>query len=203
MKFFYGLILTLLLAVPAQAAECTYDQSNSQLDFISEHLGLVTMKGRFEKFTGSFSYDHTWPEKTRVELRIETGSVTSENPRQTRDLKSDDFFWPEKYPQITFHSREIQNIDGATRFDIIGDLTIRGITKEVIFKTQLLSEIDASGLPEEKLLFRTEAKIKREDFDLGKKNWMNPILKAAGENVWIRLHVEGDPVNPGPVHAES
>jgi polyisoprenoid-binding protein YceI len=124
-----------------------------------------------------------------VDIRIETASVESGSKTRNKHLRSGKFFWAGKHPRIHFISREFRKRDGMN-FDIYGELTIRGITRPVVFKTEFLSEaLDLeAGRP---LRFRSQTHIKRKDFELGTGDWLDPILLLTDEILKISLEVQG------------
>lgn len=181
----------MLGTLPLEAGEYVYDQGQSRVSFALKHFRIITVKGRFEAFSGSFWFDPGVVEQSFVDIRIKTASVESGNRMRDRDLCSDKFFWAEKHPEIHFVSREFKET-GGMNFDILGELTIRGITRTVVFKTVFISEPkDAdAGRP---LRFHAETYIKRKDFELGTGKGFNPILFITDELLKISLEVTGRP----------
>lgn len=174
-------------AFPSEAALYQCDSSRSAATFTLKHLGIITVSGRFERFAGSFQFD---PEKiaaSSVEITIQSGSIHSGNNFRDKDLRSPNFFDAENYPLILFKSRGIQNIQ-RNRFDIEGELTIKGITRKTIFHTELLDSPQASG----RLHFHAWAEIRRHDFHLGTSGF-NPLLLITNEELQIDLAVQGIP----------
>jgi len=194
------LLLTAFLVLTPRAAfsapldsDYQFNQERSEVLFGSRHFGMPTLSGHYEVFSGSFSFNPTRIEETRVTLLIKPASVKTGNTKRDVYLKSEKFFWVEKHPEIRFVSKEIRNIQGNT-FDIHGDLTIRGVTAPAVFKTELLTEspgtTDGRNLP-----FRTQTTIKRKVYALGSNALLAPFLFIAGEKVEIELNVVGIPVN--------
>ncbi len=184
------LILTLnfpLFSINAQAAEYIYDQEKSRVGFTIRHLGLITVEGHFKTFSGSFSFDPENPEASSVNILIQPASVDSGNALRDKNLRSENFFAAEKYPEIQFESKKSTAITSA-HFMIEGDLIIHGITRSVVFETHLLTKPGA-----EPVFFRSQTFIKRKDFHLGTGNWLDPILFITDENLKISLEVEGIP----------
>ena len=81
------------------------------------------------------------PGATKADITIETKSINTRNARRDAHLKSDDFINVEKYPTITFKSKRVQNVR-ADGFDMVGDLTIRDVTKEVVLKVEGIARAD-------------------------------------------------------------
>lgn len=193
MSWFFTVILTALtlslFSAPLEAAVYDYTDKESKVMFTLKHLGIVTVHGDFREFAGEFTFDRSHIEASKVSLVIKTKSLQSNNKKRDKDLKSKNFFWPQKYPDIIFESREIRNIQGA-RFDIHGDLTIRGVTHPVVFATELLTPMDQIS-NEKPLHFYTETYITRKQYNLGTGGIMNPIVFVTNESLKISLDVHG------------
>ena len=122
--------------VAAASAPFVIDQAHTNVTFKVRHLGISTVSGRFAKFSGSFLYDSLNPGASRVEVTIDAASVDTDIDRRDDHLRSEDFFFVEKYPSITFTSRTVNRV-GPTTFRVLGDLTIRGVTKPVTLEAEL------------------------------------------------------------------
>ena len=195
------MMLTLLIGVTptAQAEKYAFNAEKSSVAFTLKHLGITTMKGDFKAFEGHFRFDPAAIDNSWVKLEIQTASLKSNNAKRERDLKSKNFFWPEKYPAIHFISHEIQSVDGK-KFNIHGDLTIRGVTNPVVFKTELRSPPEElkEGVP---VNFTTWTYIKRSDYHLGTGSFLDPLMFMTGERLKLSLEVVGLPEVSGPQHS--
>ncbi len=181
--------LILFCAPRGSATEYLYDQEHSRVSFSVKHFGLVTLGGYFEKFSGNFLFDTQQIKNTFVRIQIDTNSVRSKNTVTEQMLRSTSFFWSEKHPVISFESKEIQKIMDK-RFDIHGDLTIRGITKPAIFHTELCCEVtDEDG--QTRLLFHSYTIIKRKDYDIGKGSLLDTVGFLGREELKIELEIKG------------
>lgn len=176
---------------PAFSAGYTYGSGQSGVFFTLKHLGVVTVAGRFREFSGTFRFDPARIEESEVRLSIRAASLDTGNPVRDAHLRSPEFFWTEKYPEITFVSREFGDVRG-NRFSVKGDLTIRGITMPVVFDTEMKSgeKEAAEGKP---VRFYTQTFIRRKDFRLGTGNWLDPIAYITDETLKISLEVTGVP----------
>ncbi len=193
MRRLFAVCLLLLFSPSAFAAPANYryDQEESNVKFSVRHMGVVTMAGYFTRFSGAFTCDPEDFSTGRVDIDIQTASVETGRNWSAKKLVSEEFFWAEKYPRILFESRSFENVQGR-QFDIYGDLTIRGITKQVVFKTAILPSFkDADG----KIWthFKSEALIRRADFKLGTGGFFDPLLRAMDETLAITLDVKGEP----------
>jgi polyisoprenoid-binding protein YceI len=186
----FSLALVLLSASlsPAWAQFYTYDQDHSAVTFTLKNLGMTTVAGKFKKFGGSFHFNPEKIEESEVEILIQSGSVDASSSSRDKQLRSADFFSSEKYPIIRFRSRTIKNIQGK-KFEIHGDLTIKGIKKPAIFYTEFLEDPLKTG----RLHFKTWAVIQRNDYALGTQNIWNPLVRFTNEELRIDLDIEGVP----------
>ena len=191
--FLFCLLATAFAPAPLQAGEYVYDGAESRVSFALIHLGIITARGRFQDFSGSFRFNSKEVGNSYVDIRIKTASVESDSAKRDENLCSDKFFWSEKYPEIRFTSRQFKET-GGMNFDIEGELTIRGITRPVVFRTRFLSEpVEAeAGRP---LRFHAETDIRRKDFELGTKG--DPVVFITNEILKITLEVEGRPLRSG------
>ena len=105
------------------------DKSHSEAIFQVRHL-VTKIRGRFSDFDGTVQFDDANPEQSTVEFTIQATSIDSNEPDRDKHLRSEDFFAVEQFKTITFTSMRISK-RGADSFDVLGDLTIRGVTKEI------------------------------------------------------------------------
>lgn len=184
------LVWTCLLALSAsvEAAPFKFAGERSRVAFKSTHLGITTATGRFAKFEGLAWFNPAEIEKTRVSLRIRTASVVSANPKIPPLMRSEKFFWSAQYPEIVFRSREVIPIS-EERFNIHGDLTIRGITRPAVFETELLPETTEEG----HLRFQSHTFINRRDYEIGTHEFLGSLAAVMAESLRISLEVEGIP----------
>ena len=191
LRSFILLLAVLCVSFPARANEYLYDQVTSKVFFTLKHMGIVTLKGDFQDFSGWFHFDPAQVENSKVQIVIDTTSVHSGIPSIDDRLRSRHFFWSDKYPQITFTSKQFKEVQ-PNQFNIDGDLTIRGITKPVTFETELRGEsLDPAG--KKRLVFNSFTKIKRKDFELGSGGFTGALDKVGHEELKINLEVQGVP----------
>jgi polyisoprenoid-binding protein YceI len=106
------------------------DTTHSSVEFGVKHLGISWIKGRFLVLRGTIEFDADHPEKTSVEAEIEAKSIWTGDEKRDGHLRSKDFFDVERFPLLTFKSREVKKIN-KNEFRISGDLTMRGVTRPV------------------------------------------------------------------------
>ncbi len=115
------------------------DTSHTQINFSVRHMMLSTVRGRFEKFSGSVDLNETTPSLSTVNVQIDTASIFTNEEKRDGHLRSADFLDSEKYPFMTFKSTRVVQQD-ATHAQVYGDLTIRGVSKEVKLEVEFLGK---------------------------------------------------------------
>jgi len=174
----------------AEVAEYMIDPDHSQVIFKVKHLAISTVTGRFDLFEGSYSLDSENISNSSVETTIVASSINTNKQKRDDHLKSNEFLDVEKYPNITFKSKEIKKGDG-NKFQIVGDLTIHGVTKEVTLDAVYEGHIASDPWGKERTAFIANGEINRTDFGM---TW-NKALEAGGfvvgDEVRITLEVEG------------
>jgi len=147
---------------------------------------VSTVRGSFDRVSGTVSYDPERPEQAHAKVEIQTASVNTGNERRDEHLRSADFFEVETYPTMTFESTRVESA-GDGQFRLIGDLTIRGVTKEVVLEV----EGPAPPLQTDRGM-RTGATatttVNRKDFGL---TW-NRMLEAGGVTVSDEVRITID-----------
>ena len=145
------------------AADETYrfDQARSTIGF-SVHQFLGTTHGKFKKFDGKIEIDRQHPESSSVTARIDVGSIDTAIVKRDNHLKSPEFFNVEKYPEITFKSRSVTQT-GPQAGDIVGDLTMHGVTRPITLHVKLVS---SPNDPKQTRWSVTTDPLKRGDFKL-------------------------------------
>lgn len=170
-------------AVRADTYVIDTEGSHASINFKIPHLGYSMLTGRFDKFSGSFDYDPAALEKSKVTVEIDTGSVNSNHTKRDKHLRSDDFLNVSAHPGAKFESTSVKSTGDKT-VDITGNLTLLGITKEIVIKaTHIGGGKDPWGGFRQG--FKGKAKLKLKDFGI------NFNLGPASEFVRLELHVEG------------
>lgn len=173
----------------------TIDSSHTQVQFSVRHLMISKVRGSFEKFSGSVQLDESHPENTTVEVSIETASVNTRDAQRDGHLRSADFFNSEVFPTMTFKSKRVELVDAA-HARMVGDLTIRDVTKEVVMNVEFVGKA-ASPWGKISAGFTASAKIDRTDWGL---TW-NHALETGGVLVGneIEIAIELELVETTPV----
>ena len=149
------------------------DRSHSEAAFQVRHL-LSKVRGRFTDFAGTIAFDSAQPQNSRVEVVIQAASIDTAEPDRDRHLRSADFFDVEHFPTLTFTSTSVTPRGGG-RYDVAGDLTIHGVTRQVTLPASFLGSMqDPWG--SERFGFEAELTLNRKDFGL---SW-NAALETGG-----------------------
>ncbi|TXE10344.1 polyisoprenoid-binding protein [Gelidibacter salicanalis] len=143
----------------ATKAKWNVDASHSEVGFKVKHMMISTVKGAFEKFDASAETESDDFKNAKFNFSAKVDSINTKNEDRDTHLKSEDFFNAEKYPELTFKST---SFDGNK---IVGDLTIKDVTKEVTLNTDFNGvAVDPYG--QTKAGFEITGKINRKDFGL-------------------------------------
>jgi polyisoprenoid-binding protein YceI len=177
-----------LLAQYALADVYVIDKVHSTMGFQVRHL-FSKVPGKFDDFSGQIQFDEADLEKSSVEVKIKTASIDTANEQRDKDLRSPNFFDAAKYPEITFKSKSVKKT-GDNTADITGDLTMHGVTKEVVLKAELLGK--GAGMQGKTVSgWEATTALKRSEFGL---SWNKVIegTQVVGDDVQIDLRVEAD-----------
>jgi polyisoprenoid-binding protein YceI len=138
-RFLLASLAVCALAPAAVAAPTTLaiDRGHSEVGFNIRHF-FTKVHGQFTDFDGTVVYDPQSLTTSRVEVTIRDTSINTANDRRDPELRGEDFFWVAKYPLITFKSTKVTPGADAQHFQVLGDLTIRGITKPVTLNVEFL-----------------------------------------------------------------
>jgi polyisoprenoid-binding protein YceI len=164
------------------------DPAHTHAEFAVRHLMISTVKGRFGTLTGAVTGDDATPSSLKVNATIDVASIDTRVADRDTHLKSPDFFDVQKFPSITFASKRITGaITGD--FQIVGDLTIHGVTKEVTL------DVTAEGRGKdpwggERAGFSAQTKIDRREFGLGWNQMLEAGGIAVGNDIKISIDVE-------------
>lgn len=161
------------------------DPAHSKLGFEIPHLVISTVEGRFAKFDGSLTVDSKL-EKSKANVSIDVTSISTENKDRDDHLKSPDFFDVAKYPKMTFVTKKV--IGSADSLKIVGDLTLKGKTKEVTLDVKYLGDVK-DGYGNSKVAFSATGKINRKDFGL---TWSSMVEAGpvVGDEVTLVLKIQ-------------
>ena len=162
------------------------DPVHSQVTFSVKHMMVSTVRGNFKVFGGKLEIDPEHPENSWVEAEADASSVDTREPNRDNHLRSADFFDAEQHPTITFKSKKVEPV-GNDEYRVLGDLTLRGVTKEVLFNAEYSGQLkDAYGKQRAGLTAKTT--VNRKEFGL---TW-GPLLETGGAVVSDKVNIELD-----------
>lgn len=171
----------------SQGSTWQIDPAHTQVWFSVKHMMFATVKGQFPGVAGELTLDGGDPAATRIEVQLDAATIDTRNEQRDAHLRSADFFDVETYPQLTFVSRKVESL-GGSKYRVTGDLTIRGVTREVVLDAEETGRgTDPWG--QEKLGFTATTSIDRKDFGL---TW-NQALEAGGVLVSeeVKISIDG------------
>ena len=190
------LLLGLLAAGPATAADkYAFDPAHTFVGFEVRHLTVSKVRGEFREFEGEILLDEDDISKSSVSAVIKAASLTTGIDRRDAHLKSSDFLSAEEFPDITFQSKRVEK--AGEGYVAVGDLTIRGVTKEIALPFTLAGPITD---PQKRKRIGVEASttIDRNEYGV---SW-NRILEGGGlvvgNEVKLLLNVEAVKLEPKP-----
>ena len=111
------------------------DPAHSAAHFSVRHLMISNVRGEFTKLSGSALINPVDPSKSSVDITIEAASINTREPQRDEHLRSADFFDVANHPKLTFRSTRVEVL-GADNIKLTGDLTIRGVTKQITFDVE-------------------------------------------------------------------
>jgi polyisoprenoid-binding protein YceI len=166
-RFVLTFVTTVALGVTAAAQAGTWqiDPNHSSAQFSVKHLGVSTVRGAFTKVSGTAKYDPADPAKDSVDVTIDAASVDTRVQMRDNDLKSPNFLDVQKYPTIVFHSKKA-TAAGTGKLQIAGDLTIHGVTKEVVLDVDGPSAQIKDPWGNQRIGASATTKINRQDFGI-------------------------------------
>lgn len=176
------------LTIPT-AGTFTLDVAHTNIGFVVKHMMVSKVRGNFEKFSGSVTIAEN-PLESSAELTVQTDSISTGIADRDAHLRSEDFLAAEKYPELTFRSTRIASHSG-NEFKLVGDLTIRDVTKEVELDVEF-NGVATNPWGQELFGFSISGEIDREDFGL---TW-NQVLEAGGVMVGkkVKIEIEGEAI---------
>lgn len=136
-----AMAIGLAISSPAFAADYTIDTDgmHASINFRTSHLGFSMLTGRFDTFSGMFSFDKDKPAQSRVSVEIDTTSIDSNHAKRDEHLRSADFFDVANHPTARFESTAVE-VTGENTARITGNLTLRGVTKPVTLEATYINE---------------------------------------------------------------
>jgi polyisoprenoid-binding protein YceI len=150
---------------------------------------VSTVRGHLGKVTGTVTLDETDVTKSSVEASIDAAGIDTREPKRDENLKSADFLDVAKYPAITFNSKTVTKVADDT-FQVTGDLTIRGVTREVVLNAEGSPKPIQDPFGNVKLGGAVRTKINRQDFGVASSKTLDNGGLVVGNDVDITIDIE-------------
>lgn len=182
-----GLVLSLFLFISTNAQTTwDFDKSHSKIGFEVTHLVITDVEGQFNSYEGTVVSNNEDFSDAKINFTADINSIDTDNEKRDGHLKSDDFFNAEKFPKLTFVGKSFKKVDGKN-YKLVGDLTIRDITKEVSLDVKYAGTVtDPWG--NVKAGFNVTGAINRFDYNL---KW-NALMEAGGAVVGEEVRFDID-----------
>jgi len=182
---FLTAVAALLLGCTAltQTQAWNIDPNHTAAQFSVRHMGISTVRGAFTKVSGVVQFDAAAPEKTTIDASIDASSIDTRVEMRDNDLRSPNFFEVTKYPVLTFKSKRVET-EGAGKLKVTGDLTIHGVTKEVVLDVEGPSAPVKDPRGNLHMGASASTKVNRKDFDVSGGGMM------VGDDVNITIDLE-------------
>jgi polyisoprenoid-binding protein YceI len=181
--------LALVAAAPLVASADTWqiDPGHSTVGFTVRHMTISSVRGQFDKVAGTITANGNDPASVAIEATIETASIDTRSADRDSDLKSPNFLDVAKYPTMTFKSKKVEAA-GPGKFNVVGDLTLHGVTKEVTLAVEVPDAPIKDPWGNTRAGASATTTISRKDFGL---TW-NKMIEAGGAVVGDAVAVEID-----------
>lgn len=193
-----GLMLAALLlsaATPAHAESYKLDASHTAVTFHINHFGFSNPSGKFMNVDGMLDLDEKNPAASKVSVTIPIGMMDTGVSKLDEHLKTDQFFDVAKFPNATFASTKV-TVTGKDTADVVGDLTLHGVTKPVTLKVKL-NKLGENMMKVKTAGFSATASLKRTDFG------MNTYVPMLGDDVTLDIESEANVPAPAPAPAPA
>lgn len=195
-KSVFSVAVSLLLATPALASvKYNLDQTHLNVGFKIQHLVVSSVKGRFNKAEGTFTFDEKAGKVKSLDVTIDTASVDTNNKDRDDHLRNPDFFDVTKpaNKSIKFVAKEFTAKPGQ-EITVAGDLTIKGIKKPVTLKGKFIGKTKNPFTQKDKVGFELSGKINRKDFGLTWNKALETGGLVVGEEVELLIDGEADAI---------
>lgn len=185
----FAAILSLAVPGVALSAPWEFDPVHTFVHFKVRHLMVSHVRGTFEKLSGKITYDESDITRSTAEITIDAASINTRDAKRDSDLRNPDFLDVAKYPVITFKSKKVEK-SGDGRLNMTGDLTIKGVTKEVVLAVEGPTKPAKDPYGNQRVGGSATTRINRRDFGL---TWNMPLETGGvlvGDDVDITIDIE-------------
>lgn len=171
-------------------AQVTYaiDPAHSAVHFSVRHMMLSNVRGEFTKLSGTVRYDPENPSNSTIDANIDAASINTRNDDRDTHLKSADFLEVEKFPVLTFHSKQIHPHAGGAK--VVGELTIHGVTREITLDVEGPTEEIKDPWGKQRVGASATAKLSRKEFGLVWNAALETGGVMVGDEVKIIIDIE-------------
>jgi polyisoprenoid-binding protein YceI len=184
-------VAAVCLALPAASPAGTwkFDPAHTGVQFKVRHLMVSNVRGVFENVSGNIHYDEKDISKSSAEIVIDAASINTRVAKRDKHLKSPDFLDAEKYPSLIFKSKKVEKT-GDGNLKMTGDLTIRGVTKEVVLEIEGPTPPIKDPWGNTRVGGVATTKINRKDYGLTWNKALETGGVVVGDEVEITIDIE-------------
>ena len=183
-------VLTLAFTSEALAADkYMLDKAHTNVGFSVKHMVITSVKGSFHEFDGYIMFDETDATKISAKGTIRVASIDTGNDKRDDHLRSEEFFHAEKYPEITFESKRVYKLEDDDGYVMVGDITIRGVTKEIEVPFEIVGTV-TDPMGNMRAGIHAQTKINRQDFGVSWSKALEAGGLIVGNDVTIELDIE-------------
>ncbi|MDP9146474.1 MAG: YceI family protein [Acidobacteriota bacterium] len=183
--------LMLAASLPGLAATTTWklDPQHSAAQFSVRHMAISTVRGGFSNVNGIVRLDDQDITRSTVDVTIDVATVDTREAARDKDLRSDKFFDVEHFPTMTFKSKKVEQL-APGKLKVTGDLTIRGVTKEVVLDVDGPSAAVTDPWKNQRAAVNATTKVNRQDFGVKWNATMDNGGVIVGDDVNITIDAE-------------
>lgn len=166
----------------------TIDPSHSEIQLSVRHMMISKVRGRFESFSGTVDFNEENPAASAVDVTIDAGTINTKDAQRDGHLKSADFLNVEEFPALSFKSKRVEVV-GANKGRIYGDLTIRGVSREVVLDAEYSGQAK-SPWGTVSAGFSATTSFDRKDWGLGWNQALETGGILVGDKVDVNIELE-------------
>jgi len=187
LKFLAAILVLVSISLFSQTT-WTMDKAHTKVGFSITHMVITSVEGFFKDYDAKITSKDDDFSTAGIDFTINTNSIFTDNEKRDNHLRSDDFFNAEKYPQLIFKSKLIKKV-GEDKYKLVGDFTIRDVTKEIELDVKL-NGIIKDGFGNTRAGFKITGEVNRFDYNL---KWSKTIETGgliAGKEVELIINLE-------------
>lgn len=186
-KMLSAALALLVVASASYSAEWELDKSHTEVGFTVTHMVITKVNGKFNDFSGEVNFDPENPEGSKIKGVVQVASVDTDNERRDEHLRGSDFFDAANHPELMFETTKVTKTDDG--YLAVGDLTMRGVTKEVEIPFTVVGPInDPWG--NTRVGIEGSTTIDRMDWNISWNNALDNGGVVVSDDVVIRLDAQ-------------